>query len=586
MLSSNIHRAPAQSSRNCREDRDETTNDGGYGWIIVIVGFFCTFIPDGILVAFGGFVHALKTEFKIDPWAIALAASVSNGLKSLTGLGITNLMDRSGYQKVAMGGGILLSVSMFICSFSQNFAPFIISFGVLGGIGSGMVCLPAWVLIAYFFRERIALATTLSRIGSPMGGFILAPLANYFIDQIGWCNSFIVLSAISIFCPVLCLFLRLPRDNEGDALSLNGCAKLGDIDRRKSNFLNLPLTTFLTHEPGNEAKLQQRRPSNVFLNLDSLSNTSVDRAPSGMGSTLQVPLRDGSIRRNVTKPRRNSFIAEEAQHPVSDIGEEHEPKMRLELKSSEELQVDSKRIEEDTVSKSSGYTPNEDFKDIVIDIATLQIKEPTVWNNLKDVLEVYIVKDPAFFFFCLANGLGSASSFIPLLFLQDYLLEQHLSMNSSAMVIAIIQLHSALGRLPLGWMVDLPFSNSLLISMVLWGLSGIACLCFPFVSCMEHYIILGVFAGIGNTAVSIQSLVLIDIQNKDALPQAFGMLLFCEGIIKVIFPPLAGGVATYFGDPRITFWIGGLGSLTTVICCGISYMINRFQNRGPDCKAV
>ncbi|XP_059095313.1 monocarboxylate transporter 14-like [Tigriopus californicus] len=328
MLGSNIHRDPAQTSKNRREDQVEGTNDGGYGWIIVIVGFFCTLIPDGILVAFGGFVNSLKTEFNVDPWTIALAPSVSNGVKSLIGLGITNLMDRSGFQKVAMGGGILLSVSMFICSFSQNFIPFVISFGVLGGIGTGMVCLPSSVLIGHFFRERIALATTIARLGSPMGGLVLAPLANYLIGLVGWCNSFIALSAISIVCPVLCLFLRPPRDNEGDALAMDGCPRLNNIDRRKSNFLDLPLTTLLINEPGSQDKLKQRRPSNVFLNLDSLSNTSVDRSPSGMGCTLQVPNRDGSIRRSVNKPRRNSFIAEEAQHPVSDINESPEDDLK------------------------------------------------------------------------------------------------------------------------------------------------------------------------------------------------------------------------------------------------------------------
>ena len=85
------------------EDEEEDTDmkaDLDYGWVIVAVAFFVIFIPDGILVAFGGFVPSLQREFSADGSTLSLAASLLNGTKSLFGLVVSSLMDRFGFVKV------------------------------------------------------------------------------------------------------------------------------------------------------------------------------------------------------------------------------------------------------------------------------------------------------------------------------------------------------------------------------------------------------------------------------------------------------------------------------------------------------
>ena len=60
------------------------------------------------------------------------------------------------------------------------------TYGVIGGIGLGLIYLPAVVAVGYYFERRRALATGISVCGSGVGTFLLAPLATVLLDEFGW----------------------------------------------------------------------------------------------------------------------------------------------------------------------------------------------------------------------------------------------------------------------------------------------------------------------------------------------------------------------------------------------------------------
>ena len=146
-------------------------------------------------------------------------------------------------KKVGVTGGAIYAVSLLICCFTQNVVVFVLSFGVLGGIGAGMVFLPAVVLIGHYFKKKRALATTLARVGSPMGGFLLVPLSNHIIQTAGWHTAFYVLCCVSSVCPLLGLLMRPPKpeDVEEDFSEDFAPPPVVLQDRRRSMYLDLPL---------------------------------------------------------------------------------------------------------------------------------------------------------------------------------------------------------------------------------------------------------------------------------------------------------------------------------------------------------
>jgi MFS family permease len=77
-----------------------------------------------------------------------------------------------------------------------------LTYGVLGGFGLGLIYLPAVVAVGYYFEKKRALATGISVCGSGVGTFIFAPFATYLLDKYGWRGANIIFAALCLQCAV------------------------------------------------------------------------------------------------------------------------------------------------------------------------------------------------------------------------------------------------------------------------------------------------------------------------------------------------------------------------------------------------
>ena len=59
-----------------------------------------------------------------------------------------------------------------------------LTYGVMGGFGLGMVYLPSVVSCGYYFEKRRAIATGIGVCGAGVGCFVFAPLANFLLQVI------------------------------------------------------------------------------------------------------------------------------------------------------------------------------------------------------------------------------------------------------------------------------------------------------------------------------------------------------------------------------------------------------------------
>ena len=71
-------------------------------------------------------------------------------------------------------------------NFSPNVPILMLTYGVIGGLGLGMIYLPAVICVGYYFESKRALATGISVCGSGVGTFLFAPLATYLSETYGW----------------------------------------------------------------------------------------------------------------------------------------------------------------------------------------------------------------------------------------------------------------------------------------------------------------------------------------------------------------------------------------------------------------
>ena len=80
------------------------------------------------------------------------------------------------FRKTCIAGAIVSSISIFLSTFSPNVYLLMISYGVLGGFGLGLMYVPAVTAVGYWFEKKRSLVTGISTCGSGFGTIVFAPV--------------------------------------------------------------------------------------------------------------------------------------------------------------------------------------------------------------------------------------------------------------------------------------------------------------------------------------------------------------------------------------------------------------------------
>lgn len=185
--------------------------DGGWGWVIVVVSFFCNAVVDGVAYSFSPFLDALSKEFDAPKGKVAWIPSLLAGVYLSAGPIVSALCNKFGCRKVCCVGGLIASFAYFITIFADSIEFLMVFQGVLGGFGFGLIYLPAVVCVGYYFESKRALATGIAVCGSGIGTMIFPPLVNYLITEYTWKGANLFIAGMILNC---CWFGALMRPLE------------------------------------------------------------------------------------------------------------------------------------------------------------------------------------------------------------------------------------------------------------------------------------------------------------------------------------------------------------------------------------
>lgn len=208
--------------------------------MIVLASFLCNMVVDGIAYTFGVFLNAFVEDFKEGPGKVAWVGSLLSGMYLTAGKGqkkisidtplkisstgpvVSALANKFGCRAVCIGGSILASAAFVLSTFSQSINMLMLTYGVLGGIGFGMIYLPAVVAVGYYFEKKRSLATGIAVCGSGFGTFVFAPLATFLLEKFGgWRGANLVLAGIILNCAIFGALMRpltYPKKNKDKPL--------------------------------------------------------------------------------------------------------------------------------------------------------------------------------------------------------------------------------------------------------------------------------------------------------------------------------------------------------------------------------
>ncbi|XP_045771762.1 monocarboxylate transporter 14-like [Maniola jurtina] len=176
------------------DDKKVTIPDGGWGWIVVLSSFVISMIADGISFSFGLLYIEFLDEFQASKSTTAWIGSLFIAVPLLSGPVMSALVDRYGCRSMTILGGIISTIGFVLASISTTLEMMMITFGVIAGLGLGLVYVTAVVSIAYWFEKKRNLAVGLGACGTGVGTFVYAPMTQYFIEEFGWRGTILLLS--------------------------------------------------------------------------------------------------------------------------------------------------------------------------------------------------------------------------------------------------------------------------------------------------------------------------------------------------------------------------------------------------------
>nr|XP_046483376.1 monocarboxylate transporter 12-like isoform X3 [Neodiprion pinetum] len=259
--------------------------DGGWGWVIVAASFMCNLVVDGIIFSFGVFLVHICEELSVSKAQVALVGSLQSGFYLITGPFVSALANKYGFRLVAMLGSVISCSALILAFFGQSIELLCISYGVLGGIGAGLIYVPAVISAGFYFERWRALATGIAVCGSGIGAFILAPITKILINHYGWRGAFLIQAGLLIYLFISPSGMLLNCAVFGALLRplAPSCVKVYKATEEKTEIEMVPLS----RKSGSAGCLYTTQPSGRRL-LGTNNNTEFATAAQLLGSSPNI----------------------------------------------------------------------------------------------------------------------------------------------------------------------------------------------------------------------------------------------------------------------------------------------------------
>lgn len=184
-----------------------------YGWYIVAASLVLTVMDGMLLYSFGVFLPYLNEDFGFSRAAGSSIFSVRCVVLAFSLTIAGRLVDRYDPRAVIFSGGIIAAIGLLFSGLATEGWHLYVSFGILVGLGDGVLYITCVALVSRWFVKRRALAIGIVTTGVPLSGLITNPLTAWLISSFGVKDALFALTAIFVISILLAFVLRgYPKD--------------------------------------------------------------------------------------------------------------------------------------------------------------------------------------------------------------------------------------------------------------------------------------------------------------------------------------------------------------------------------------
>ena len=157
----------------------------GYSILIILISM-------GTRQTFGIYLQPVTDELGIGRELFSLAIAIQSIIGGLPFAGM--LADRYGSRWVAIGGGLLFAVSMYLMSIMTHWTGLMLGFGLLPGVA--LSCVSYVVVLGAVAQivppERRSRTFGFITAAGSIGMFIVVPVAQHILNAFGWRTTFVI----------------------------------------------------------------------------------------------------------------------------------------------------------------------------------------------------------------------------------------------------------------------------------------------------------------------------------------------------------------------------------------------------------
>jgi OFA family oxalate/formate antiporter-like MFS transporter len=181
-------------------------------WVIAIAGVFFQ-IALGAVYAWSVFRAPLAKQFGWSISEITLTFTISIFVLGFAAFFGGLWLNRKGPRIVALTGGALYGLGVFLASFTHTLSWLYISYGLIGGIGLGLGYIVPVAVLVKWFPDRRGLITGIAVGGFGAGALITAPAATRLIQSVGVLSTFAYLGIAYLIVTIIAgSFMQNPPD--------------------------------------------------------------------------------------------------------------------------------------------------------------------------------------------------------------------------------------------------------------------------------------------------------------------------------------------------------------------------------------
>jgi OFA family oxalate/formate antiporter-like MFS transporter len=159
-------------------------------WSIAAAGFLLQ-VALGAVYAWSVFRLPLTKQFGWSISEVTLTFTISIFVLGVAAFFAGLWLNRRGPRIVALTGGFLYGLGVFLASFSDHKLWWLyLSYGVIGGAGVGLSYIVPVAVLVKWFPDRRGLITGVAVGGFGAGALVTAPVATHLIQSVGVLSTF------------------------------------------------------------------------------------------------------------------------------------------------------------------------------------------------------------------------------------------------------------------------------------------------------------------------------------------------------------------------------------------------------------